>query len=204
MFESLDFFQLVTKGGYTIVVLILCSIVSVAIVIDKFIAISRIKSLSQKEMDNIKAAVESGDINTAKEISQKNKTLLGEVLIEGLKNKNGIAIKEAVLRKISQKTLSLEKYLSAVGTIGAITPFIGLLGTVIGIMRAFHDLGKYGVGNPSIVSAGIAEALVATAAGLLVAIPSVLLYNYFSKSINHIMVEIENYALEILSPIIYK
>ena len=203
MFESLDFFQLITKGGYTIIVLIICSIVSVAVAVEKFIMFSKIKHMSEKEIENIESAVDSGDLETVKKHAHSSKTLLGDVLLEGLRNKNGIAIKEAVLRKISQQRLILEKHLSAVGTIGAITPFIGLLGTVIGIMRAFHDLGKYGVGNPSIVSAGIAEALVATAAGLLVAIPSVILYNYFSKRINRLADETENVALDVLSPVIY-
>lgn len=203
MFESLDFFQLVSKGGYTIVVLMLCSVISVAVAVEKFIVLSKIKNISKKEIDAIHSAVASSDIKTALEISQKSKTFLGDILAEGFKNKNGVAVKESVLRKISQKVFSLEKYLSAVGTIGAITPFIGLLGTVVGIMRAFHDLGKYGVGNPSIVSAGIAEALIATAAGLLVAIPSVILYNYFSKRINRLAADAENSAFEILNPLIY-
>jgi biopolymer transport protein ExbB len=203
MFESMDFFQLITRGGYTIIVLIICSIISLAVTIEKIIKLSKIKMLSNDKINKIKTAINSNDIEMAKGILQKEKTLLGDVLDEGLKNKDGIAVKEAVLRKTSQQILDLEKYLSAVGTIGAVTPFIGLLGTVIGIMRAFHDLGKYGVGNPSIVSAGIAEALVATAAGLFVAIPSVILYNYFTKRIIRLISEVENTALDILSPIIY-
>ncbi|OGS47012.1 MAG: hypothetical protein A2539_09215 [Elusimicrobia bacterium RIFOXYD2_FULL_34_15] len=203
MFESLNILQLITKGGYTIVVLLICSIISVAISIEKMMMFSKIKPYSKKEIDNIKSAVNAGDIKRAKEISESSNTLICEVINEALKNTHGIAVKEAISRKISQQILKFEKHLSAVGTIGAITPFIGLLGTVIGIMKAFHDLGKYGVGNPSIVSAGIAEALVATAAGLLVAIPSVMLYNYFSKRINNLESEIENLTLEILSPVIY-
>ncbi|PKM92795.1 MAG: hypothetical protein CVU80_01505, partial [Elusimicrobia bacterium HGW-Elusimicrobia-4] len=147
MFENLDFFQLLSKGGYTIIILMVCSVVLVAVVIEKFIALSRIKNMSKKEIDEIKSAVASADIKTASEISQKSKTFLGDVLEEGLKNKNSVAIKESVLRKISQKILPLEKHLFIVGTIGVISPFVGLLGTVLGIMRAFHDLGKYGAGN---------------------------------------------------------
>ncbi|HAX62470.1 MAG TPA: hypothetical protein DCX95_07985 [Elusimicrobia bacterium] len=203
MFESLDFFQLISKGGYTIVVLMVCSIISVAVAVEKFIVLSKMKNMSKKEIDGVKSALASSDIKTASEISQKSKTFLGDVLADGLKNKNGAAVKESVLRKISQKILFLEKYLSSLGTIGATAPFIGLLGTVIGIMRAFHDLGKYGVGNPSIVSAGISEALIATAAGLLVAIPSVILYNYFSKRINRLAADVEYAAFEILNPVMY-
>jgi len=204
MFESLDFFQLVSKGGYTIVVLMICSVISVAVAIEKFMALAKIRTLSKNEVDDIKTAIDSGDIQTAKKIAQRSKTILGNVILEGLRNKTGSAVKDAVSISISQTVLVLEKYLSSMGTIGATAPFIGLLGTVIGIMRAFHDLGKYGVGNPSIVSAGIAEALIATAAGLLVAIPSVILFNYFTRRIMRFSVETENKSLEILNPLIYK
>ncbi len=204
MFESLNFFQLVSKGGYTIVVLMVCSVISVAVAIEKFMALAKIRTLSKNEVDDIKTAIDSGDIETAKKIAQRSKTILGNVILEGLRNKTGFAVKDAVSIGISQAVLVLEKYLSSMGTIGATAPFIGLLGTVIGIMRAFHDLGKYGVGNPSIVSAGIAEALIATAAGLLVAIPSVILFNYFTRRITRFSVETENKSLEILNPLIYK
>ena len=204
MFESLDFFQLISKGGYTIVVLMFCSVISVAVAIEKFTTLAKVKTLSKNEINNIKTAIDSGDIETAKKIAQGSKTILGNVILEGLRNKHGFAVKDAVSISISQAVLSLEKYLSSMGTIGATAPFIGLLGTVVGIMRAFHDLGKYGVGNPSIVSAGISEALIATAAGLLVAIPSVILFNYFTRRIMRFSVETENVSLEILNPLIYK
>lgn len=204
MFESLDFFQLVSKGGYTIVVLLICSVMALAVTIQKFFIFWKMKIMAEKEIKEIKSVVESEDIKSAMLIADKSNTILGNVVAEALKHKTGIAIKDAISTRISHEILFLEKYLSALGTIGATAPFIGLLGTVIGIMRAFHDLGKYGVGNPSIVSAGIAEALIATAAGLLVAIPSVMLYNYFIRKISRLMIETENRAVEILCTLIYK
>lgn len=204
MFESLDFFQLVSKGGYTIVVLLVCSVISVTVAIQKFILFWKMKFISPGEIEKIKSAVKSSDFKLAKEIAGKNKTVLGSIVSESIENKTGPAVTAAISVRLSQEVLVLEKYLASLGTIGATAPFIGLLGTVIGIMRAFHDLGKYGVGNPSIVSAGIAEALIATAAGLLVAIPSVIIYNYFLKKITRLTTETENLALEILSPLIYK
>ncbi|MEK7729357.1 MAG: MotA/TolQ/ExbB proton channel family protein, partial [candidate division KSB1 bacterium] len=90
-----------------------------------------------------------------------------------------------------KEKLKLEKYLNILGTMGNIAPFIGLLGTVVGIMRAFQDLSNAGSGGPSVVAAGIAEALLTTAAGLVVAIPSVVAYNYFQRRIATLMVEME-------------
>lgn len=204
MFESLDFFQLVSKGGYTIVVLLACSVISVTVAIQKFILFWKMKFIPLGEIEKIKSAVKSSDFKLAKEIAGKNKTILGSIISESIEDKSGPAVRDVISVRISQEVLVLEKYLASLGTIGATAPFIGLLGTVVGIMRAFHDLGKYGVGNPSIVSAGIAEALIATAAGLLVAIPSVIIYNYFLKKIARLTTETENLAIEILSPLIYK
>ena len=192
MFESLNFFQLVSKGGYTIVILMLCSVISVAVAVEKFIVLSKMKNMSKKEIDAIQSAVASSDIKTASEISQKSKTFLGDVLAEGLKNKNGVAVKESVLRKISQKTLSLEKYLSSLGTIGATAPFIGLLGTVLGIMKAFNDLAQASDAGQQTVMAGISVALIATAAGLFVAIPAGIFYNYYTRKVKGIYVSLES------------
>lgn len=204
MFETFDFFQLVSKGGYTIIVLLICSVISLAVTIQKIFVFWKMKIMAETEIKEIKTAVDSEDIKSAKLIADKSNTILGNVIAEALRHKTNVAIKDAISTRISTEVLSLEKYLAALGTIGATAPFIGLLGTVIGIMRAFHDLGKYGVGNPSIVSAGIAEALIATAAGLLVAIPSVIFYNYFVRKISRLATETENRAVEILCPLIYK
>jgi biopolymer transport protein ExbB/TolQ len=85
----------------------------------------------------------------------------------------------------------LERFLSVLGTLGNIAPFIGLFGTVVGIIKAFRDLAMAGGGGPSVVAKGIAEALVSTAGGLLVAIPAVIIYNYFIRRAKGITVEME-------------
>jgi biopolymer transport protein ExbB/TolQ len=87
--------------------------------------------------------------------------------------------------------MKLERYLSILGTLGNIAPFIGLFGTVVGIIRAFRDLAVSGSGGPSVVAAGISEALITTAAGLVVAIPAVIAYNYFLRRVGTVMTEIE-------------
>lgn len=95
---------------------------------------------------------------------------------------------------LSQEKLLLERNLSILGTMAAIAPLIGLLGTVWGIMRAFHDMSMAGSAAPSVVAAGVAEALVTTAAGLVVALPAVLLYNHFSRRMNVMLTVAENHA----------
>jgi biopolymer transport protein ExbB len=90
-----------------------------------------------------------------------------------------------------EEKMKMERFLSILGTMGNIAPFIGLFGTVVGIIRAFGDLAVSGSGGPSVVAAGIAEALITTAAGLVVAIPAVIFYNYFLRRVGNIMVEVE-------------
>jgi biopolymer transport protein ExbB len=92
----------------------------------------------------------------------------------------------------------LEKNLNVLGTLGNISPLIGLFGTVVGIIRAFHSLAVSGTAGPSVISAGIAEALITTASGLVVAIPAVIFYNYFLRRVSTIMSDIESVSKKVL------
>jgi biopolymer transport protein ExbB len=103
-------------------------------------------------------------------------------------------IEERMQIALSEQRLLFERNLGVLGTMGNTAPLIGLLGTVWGIMRAFHDLASTGSAGPSVVAAGIAEALFTTAAGLLVAVPAVMLYNHFTRRTNVLLTEAENQA----------
>jgi len=103
-------------------------------------------------------------------------------------------IEERMQIALSEQRLLFERNLGVLGTMGNTAPLIGLLGTVWGIMRAFHDLAATGSAGPSVVAAGIAEALFTTAAGLLVAVPAVMLYNHFTRRTNVLLTEAENQA----------
>ena len=103
-------------------------------------------------------------------------------------------IEERLQIALSEQRMKFERNLGFLGTMGNTAPLIGLLGTVWGIMRAFHDLARTGSAGPSVVAAGIAEALFTTAAGLLVAVPAVMLYNHFVRSMTVMLTEAENHA----------
>jgi len=98
---------------------------------------------------------------------------------------------------LSQQKLLLEKNLNVLGTMAAISPLVGLLGTVMGIMRAFHDMAHVGSAAPSVVAAGVAEALVTTAAGLVIAVPALMMYNHFTRRLNVMLTMAENNARRI-------
>ncbi|MBQ4178632.1 MAG: MotA/TolQ/ExbB proton channel family protein, partial [Elusimicrobia bacterium] len=110
-------------------------------------------------------------------------------------------IEEAMKRKISTEVVKLEKYTTILATIGAISVYIGLFGTVLGIIRSFHDISLAGSGGISVVIGGVSESLIATAAGLCVAIPAVAAYNFFSRSIDKFVIEME-YTISALKEII--
>src|SRR5437867_2386635 len=103
-------------------------------------------------------------------------------------------VEERLQIALSEQRLSFERNLGWLGTMGNTAPLIGLLGTVWGIMRAFHDLARTGSAGPSVVAAGIAEALFTTAAGLMVAVPAVMLYNHFVRRMTVMLTEAENQA----------
>ncbi|MCX5716204.1 MAG: MotA/TolQ/ExbB proton channel family protein [Candidatus Omnitrophica bacterium] len=107
---------------------------------------------------------------------------------------SGVNFEDSLSIVLSEEKVMLESRLALLGTLGANAPFIGLFGTVLGIIHAFHNLAMNAKGGPSIVMAGISEALVATALGLFVAIPAVAAYNYFVRYIRKIMVSSENFA----------
>jgi biopolymer transport protein ExbB/TolQ len=104
------------------------------------------------------------------------------------------AIEEKLQIALSEQRMALERNLGVIGTMGNTAPLIGLLGTVWGIMRAFHDMAQTGSAGPSVVAAGVAEALLTTAAGLMVAVPAVMLYNHFSRRISVMLTVAENQA----------
>jgi biopolymer transport protein ExbB/TolQ len=121
----------------------------------------------------------------------------------GLRNRDleKAKIENAMQRQLNAEAERLQKYLGILGTIGNVTPFVGLFGTVIGIIRAFHDLALSSGGGPSVVANGIAEALVATAMGLFVAVPAVIAYNLFVRAIDSIETECINAASELADAI---
>ena len=149
---------------------------------------------------SIKPELNAGRVSRAMEISQRVDTPFSKVAQAGLilAGHEEKAISEAMEREITIETINLERFTSIVGTIGSTAVYIGLFGTVLGIIRAFHDISIAGAGGISVVIGGISEALVCTAAGLLVAIPAVITYNYFIRRIDNFVADMELCASELM------
>ena len=193
--------QAINAGGFTIYVLIFCSILSIAIIIERYMyyrARSRIKR--HDLMDRIKKELDKNDIEGALKISDKNNTPFSHVVHAGLSfaKHTEKEISNNMERAIVIETNLLEKRTTIVGTIGSTAVYIGLFGTVLGIMKAFGNIAAAGAGGMNVVMNGISESLICTAAGLCVAVPAVIAYNYFIKRIDNFITDMELCASEIM------
>ncbi|MBI5528907.1 MAG: MotA/TolQ/ExbB proton channel family protein [Deltaproteobacteria bacterium] len=170
---------------WVLYLLLALSVFSVAVMVERLIAIRRARSSPEETFDKVRELVEKGEFETARgKVNGANGTD-AQVLAAGLAvaGKGAAAVEEAVGAETARLRLMQDKYLAYLGTLGNNAPFIGLLGTVLGIIKAFNDLSLNATGGASAVMAGISEALVATAVGLFVAIPAVVAYNYFLREV---------------------
>lgn len=163
--------------------LIILSIVSVAIMFERGLFFSRMGVNFGDFSQRLTDALLSDNIDQAKKICEESPSLECQVALRGLdyRSKGAKAMDESMSSFIAGQRQNLDKGLVVLGTLGNNAPFIGLFGTVIGIIKAFHDLASNPAGGPSVVMAGISEALIATAVGLMVAIPAVIAYNWFQR-----------------------
>ena len=201
MFQGKTIFEILRVGGFTMYILLFCSFLSVMIILERILYYRKLSRTDRREfMVMIGRSLKSRRIDTARAICQDTKAPFSQVVFSGLEL-HGRPEKEmsnAMEREITIETSDLERYIGIVGTIGNTAVYIGLFGTVLGIIRAFHDISVAGAGGMSIVIGGVAEALVCTATGLAVAIPAVIAYNYFSKRVERFIDDMELCASELL------
>ena len=205
MFENKSILDILAMGGSTLYILLLASIISVTIIVFKIFEFKKKNKLSvQKFMKKLKQVLNNKDIEDAILFCKRINTPVSNIskagLIYFLQTKKTNA-KEAMNREILLETMKLEKYTTVIGTIGSVAVYIGLFGTVIGIIHSFHNISLAGSGGISVVIGGVAESLIATATGLSVAIPAVVAYNFLSKAIDNFTVDME-YAVSATDEII--
>ena len=196
---SMSLFRLVASGGVTIVILVSCSILSIAVILERYVYYWRRSRAKRGDvMASVRESLKAGHIDDALEACKKADTPFGDVVRAGLGfiNHGEKEMSNNMERAIVIETNLLEQYTTVVGTIGSVAVYIGLFGTVLGIIRAFNDIAASGSGGINVVINGIAESLVCTAAGLCVAVPAVVAYNYFVKRIDSFITDIELCASE--------
>ncbi|WP_432634956.1 MotA/TolQ/ExbB proton channel family protein [Candidatus Avelusimicrobium sp.] len=197
--------ELLAAGGPILILLLLLSVYSISIILERFFKLRSTISLSRKLMAYCRHPLRSENYQKVEDACRKEvvKNTPAAALILRLVQER--TRPQAELEKIAASVIDwevtkLQRRLTILGTLGSITPFIGLFGTVIGVMHAFKDLAANTAtsAGASVVAAGIAEALVNTAAGLFVAVPAVIAYNYYLSKTNYFAKELENIADEII------
>ena len=183
--------------------IILCSIVAVAIIGERLWALQRKKVIPKHLVAQIWHWHSMGQLKEEQITQIRKSSPLGKVLGAGLSNVNHSreVMKESIEEIGRHEVHELERYLNTLGTIAAITPLLGLLGTVIGMIKVFSVITMQGVGNPTVLSGGISEALITTAAGLSVAIPSLMMYRYLRGRVEELVVVMEGEAIKLVEVI---
>lgn len=180
-------------GNWVLYLLLLSSVLSLAVAIQKIVFFYRNRIEWDSFTEVLSNFLNRGETEAARVFVQAHSAPAARVVLAGLNNleKGPDAVEEILIgRRISEK-FRMESKLVILGTLGNNAPFIGLFGTVLGIIKAFHDLSIASNPNPSVVMSGVSEALVATAVGLLVAIPAVIAYNYFQRRVKEAVTQME-------------
>lgn len=188
------------RSSFTMIILVACSVIVLTFIFERWLFFKHTSVDADRFFIKIKDAFRNDGVEKAISVCNSSLSPLAAVIKSGLEEveSNNSAASEMMDATAIEQRTKLEKNLNVLGTLGTIAPFIGLFGTVVGIIRAFHSLAVSGSAGPSVISAGIAEALITTAAGLVVAVPAVIFYNYFLRRVNTIMNEIESVSKKVL------
>jgi len=192
-----------TRGGWDMWVLLALSIITVAIVIERLVFFASQHGDTKGLLKQIAQKIQADDLAGAIKVCQANKGMLPRILEFGLQRgeKNRADITDALSIALMEHLNALERNLGIIGTIAVIAPFVGLAGTVLGIIHAFDEIALKGNASPAVVASGVSEALITTFSGLVVAVIAVIFFNYFKTRIkvyNQEMIVAANQLAEIL------
>jgi biopolymer transport protein ExbB len=185
----------------TLGILAVCSIIALAVILERFVAWRRLGREERAFQEELKTLLKEGTEEKLRSACRKPQAPLADVLSavwEGGKELNPDQARMLLHHGLEDAGARLRRFLAVLATLAATAPFIGLFGTVLGIMHTFSAIAQKGFGGPAVVSAGISQALVATAAGLAIAIPCVILYNVFTRRANGALRRTEAQATQIL------
>lgn len=191
------------RGGPLMYPILLCSVIAWAIFLDRIVAFYKVKRSTAALRSEINDRLRAGQENEAIELCRDQKSPLAKILYVVLK-KGGAARSDlkALADEVGEReAVVLQRYLGLLSTIANITPLLGLLGTVLGMIEAFNTLAAEGGGNALALGGGISEALITTAAGLTVAVPTVLLHRYLSSRSERLVLELEEATMAIIDQI---
>mgnify|MGYP000253531418 CR=1 FL=1 len=192
-------YEFVVAGGWLMLPILLCSIAAAAICVERFWSLSPSKIAPANLIAQVWIWLKNDDFDAKRMTDLKKSSPLGYILAAGLTNSSHRdAMKESIEEAASHVIHDLERYLTALGTIAAVTPLLGLLGTPICMSKVFAEVMMKGTGDAKILAGGISEALITTATGLSVAIPALIMHRYYSRRIDGIVVQLEQQSLKLV------
>src|ERR1700685_163980 len=191
--------EIVRAGGPLMWPIILCSIGAAAIILERLWTLQDKRVVPPDLTQKVRQLIEANQINDKVIAALEQNSALGKLLAAALANRH--RSREVIMERLEDSgrhiVHELERFLSTLGTIAGVSPLLGLLGTVTGIIKSFNAIQAGGMGDPRALSGGIRQTLVATAAGLCVAIPSLVAYRYLRGRVDGIVVEMEKHALRL-------
>lgn len=192
--------ELIKAGGLLMWPIVLCSIVAMAITAERFWSLRQTKIAPKNLVAKVWQWQKVGHLDNRRIQDLRVSSPLGMVLAAGLINrKHSREIMKESIEEVGRHVAhDFERFLNVLGTIASVTPLLGLLGTVVGMIKVFTVITTQGVGDPSVLSEGISEALLTTAAGLSVAIPSLMFHRYFSGRVDDLIITMEQEALKMV------
>lgn len=196
-------FELLLAGGWLMVPLVLCSGAVAVIAVERYISLRPARVVPDNLLGRVWRWLQEEEI-TAEHMSElRDSSPLGRILSAGLSNSGHgrEVMKDSIEEAANQVIHELERYVSILGTIAAIAPLLGLLGTVVGMIKVFTAIMLEGTGNAGILAGGISEALITTAAGLTVAIPALVFHRYFERRIDSLVIDMEGQAVTLVDAI---
>ncbi len=193
-------YELFKSGGLLMWPILACSVVATTIVCERLWTLNRRAVTPRHLMEQIRVMLERREIDPARVKAIRDSSPLGRILAAGLVNsQHGREImKDAIEESGRHVVHELERYLNSLGTIAAITPLLGLLGTVIGMIKVFAAITAFGVGDPTVLAGGISEALITTAAGLSIGIPALMFFRYFKGRVYALTMDMEQEAIRLV------
>ncbi|AKJ64099.1 MotA/TolQ/ExbB proton channel family protein [Kiritimatiella glycovorans] len=191
--KMLTLWDMIKAGGWAMVPLLLCSLATVTFIVQNALVLSEKKMLRPDLVPGLKRKMADKDLAGVKEVCSSERSLLTDVLGAGLERCGGADdlemenVKEAIDEAGTEQMATYMKPINYLSIIGAVSPMLGLLGTVIGMVKAFQTIGTQGMGRPEMLAANIGEALITTATGLIIAIPAMLFYFFFRNNFTKYM-----------------
>lgn len=197
----MQIFSIIAKGGYVMYPIVACSVIALAVFIERWYVLRHSRERIRKYLRMVRKHLSQRDLKSLLELSSRHPNPASRIILAGLKkyfSGRSHEAREAMETVASFELPFFEKRLSTLVVVANISPLLGLLGTVTGMIRTFAVIAALGVGKPTEMAGGISEALLTTAAGLSVAIPTVVMHHYLSHLSESIVGDIERVASEVL------